>query len=56
VTARDKFDAIQAGRKAAVAGRPVTDCPYPPGVPLRAAWVRGYVSHPATSAKVDYSN
>ena len=35
--------ALRAGRAAALAGRPVTVCPYPPGA-LRELYVRGYVA------------
>lgn len=34
--------ALDAGRSAALAGRPVTVCPYPAGT-LRELFVRGYV-------------
>jgi ribosome modulation factor len=35
--------ALRAGRSAALAGRPVTVCPYPAGT-LRELFVRGYVA------------
>ncbi|MDT3395586.1 Rmf/CrpP fold protein [Streptomyces sp. B1866] len=34
--------ALNAGRDAGLARRPVTDCPYPSGDLRRSAWVRGY--------------
>lgn len=37
--------ARQAGARAALTGRPATDCPHGGDEPLlRAAWVRGYVA------------
>ncbi|MGW1489787.1 Rmf/CrpP fold protein [Streptomyces sp. NPDC002402] len=40
----DALAAEQAGREAALAGRPPTDCPHPADSALRPAWVRGYVA------------
>ncbi|MFD5874101.1 MULTISPECIES: Rmf/CrpP fold protein [Streptomyces] len=40
----DALAAEQAGREAARAGRPPTDCPHTADSALRPAWVRGYVT------------
>ncbi|UUN29434.1 Rmf/CrpP fold protein [Streptomyces sp. FIT100] len=34
--------ALLAGRAAARAEQPMTDCPHPPRTLLRTAWLRGY--------------
>ena len=60
-TARQRFDATRAGRRAAEQGKPVTVCPHrvdgsDDDAVLATAWVRGYASHPDTSGNVDYSS
>lgn len=38
----DRAAAEEAGRQAALAGRPLWDCTHAPGAPLRAAWINAY--------------
>ncbi|MEU7163134.1 Rmf/CrpP fold protein [Streptomyces morookaense] len=47
----DAVRAYQAGRDAARADRPVTDCPHPADSLLQLAWVRGYAAARSLSGK-----
>ncbi|GAA4682076.1 Rmf/CrpP fold protein [Phytohabitans rumicis] len=56
---RERLDAMAAGRRAGLAGRPVTDCPYtqdtPNGRALTLAFVRAYLKvNPEAASAVSF--